>query len=73
MATSSRTSRKQTERQAGWLFLCALAITVWDMYLFRKTFVPLYLPLLIYIAGGMILYLIAGRRMRYFKQCSLMT
>lgn len=67
MAKRSQISRKIIERHAGWMLLFAMLLTIWDIYLFRKTVIPLYLPLLIYVAGGLMLYLIVGRHMGYFK------
>lgn len=56
------------QRIIGLITFVSLILILWEIMLFRKTFVPFYIPLLFSLIGGFLLFLFLRKKINYYEQ-----
>ncbi|MCC6700439.1 MAG: hypothetical protein IT221_02890 [Fluviicola sp.] len=63
-----KNSKLRQQRIIGVITFVSLILILWEMMLFRKTFVPFYFPLLFSLIGGLLLFLLLRKKINYYVQ-----
>lgn len=60
----------KSEKFIGFLTFLSLIAIFWEFMIFRKTLISIYIPLMLFIGGGFILFLILKNKIKYYVESS---
>jgi hypothetical protein len=64
---SAQSKLKKIDNRMSFFTFLAIALLIWQMSIYRKTFIDILIPLSILIVGGLSLFFILRKRINYYK------
>jgi hypothetical protein len=64
---SAQSKLKKIDNRMSFFTFLAIALLIWQMSIYRKTFIDILIPLSIFIVGGLSLFFILRKRLNYYK------
>jgi hypothetical protein len=60
--------KKKSQLMMGLITFLSLILIIWEMSLFRKTFISVYIPFLLFIVGGLVCFFFVRKKMDLYTQ-----
>lgn len=64
--TRKKKQNSKSNRLMSILTFVSLILIIWEMFIFRKTFINIFMPLSIFLIGGPILFFILRKKIKYY-------
>lgn len=65
--SSVKSKLKKIDNRMSFLTFLAIGLLIWQMTIYRKTFIDILIPLSIFILGGLALFFTFRKRINYYK------